>query len=164
MESIKEFITLDKQFDNKKVIVDMQFKTGKSELWDAFTTAEMMEKWWAPLPYKAVIKKMSFSNGGRCLYYMLSPQGEKHWCIADFSEIVPGVSYFVTDAFCDENEKINIDFPSMNWKNIFSGDEKQSRISSEISFKSQEDMKKFLELGFEEGYKIALTQLKRILE
>jgi uncharacterized protein YndB with AHSA1/START domain len=156
-------IKIDKDYTNRKITIISEFNSPKDKIWNAFTNPEITDKWWAPKPYQAITKQANFKNGGQWLYYMLSPEGEKHWCFAEFKNIRPMESYEATDAFCDENGKINMDFPRMNWKNSFNEENGITKVTNEITFSQEEDMKQILEMGFEEGYTMGLNQLNDLL-
>ena len=47
-------------------------------LWNAWTTSELLDKWWAPRPYVTKTKSMEFKKGGTWLYAMVSPANEIH--------------------------------------------------------------------------------------
>ena len=157
-------IEIRKELAEKKIIVRSQFHTSVENLWDAFTNREALEKWWAPKPYRAFTQRVNFIDGGQWLYYMLSPEGEKHWCIAEFKNIHPKESYEVYDAFCDEEGKINTGFPQMTWTNSFREENGKATVTNVITFDKEEDMKKIIEMGFEEGYSIGLNQLQELLK
>jgi uncharacterized protein YndB with AHSA1/START domain len=156
-------IQIDKDFTYKQIKVVSEFKATKEKIWNAFTNPEITDKWWAPKPYQAFTKKVNFENGGQWLYYMLSPEGEKQWSLADFSNIKPMESYEVAHAFCDENGKINTNFPRMNWKNTFQEENGTTKVTNVITFSQEEDMELILEMGFEEGYSMGLNQLNDLL-
>lgn len=156
-------IDIQKIPENKQIIIKHNYQSALETIWNAFTQTELLEKWWAPAPYKAVVVTNQFEKGKKLHYYMLSPEGEKHYCIADFIEIDPLKSYEVLDAFCDENAIINMEFPRMKWFNRFTFENGITTVTNTISFEKLEDMTKILEMGFEEGYKIALNQLHQLL-
>ena len=94
---------------------------------------------------------------------MLSPEGQKHYCIAEFLEIDPLKSYLVLDAFCDENAVVNTEFPRMKWMNTFSFENGITTVTNTITPENGEDIAKILEMGFEEGYNMGLNQLYNLL-
>ncbi|MDZ7646087.1 MAG: SRPBCC domain-containing protein [Cytophagales bacterium] len=80
--------TVDKTI--KTVFVNREFAADLSLVWDAFTKQEILDQWWAPLPWKSKTKFMDFKVGGRRFYAMVSPEGQERWAIqkytSDFSE------------------------------------------------------------------------------
>lgn len=152
-------IEIHKDLLQNKITVNHSYNEKLESLWNAFTRTEILEQWWAPKPYKAIVVENNFTKNGKLHYYMLSPTGEKHYCIAEFLEINDLESYTVTDAFCDEKGVINKDFPSMKWKNTFSYQNGITKITNSISFDNQEEMNNILNMGFESGFKTGLNQL-----
>ena len=160
---MNQTIQIQKNPETREIVIKHSYQAALETLWYAFTETEMLEKWWAPLPYKAIVVSNNFRPGGKLHYYMLSPEGERHYCVAEFISIDPLKSYEVLDAFCDENAVINTEFPRMTWKNEFSFRNGITEVTNTITFKDAEDMTKILEMGFEEGYRMGLNQLFTLL-
>ncbi len=157
-------IKFEKDYANKKITVKMAYKAPLGVVWDAFTNPAILDKWFAPEPYKAVSKSMEFKNNGQWLYHMLSPEGEKFWCKATFMNIREHKSFEASDGFCDENGVVNNDLPHMHWRYDFAEDNGAIVVTANITFENEEMQKQTLEMGFEEGYKMGLKQLQKLLE
>jgi uncharacterized protein YndB with AHSA1/START domain len=156
-------IEIHKLPESKQIIVKHSYHQPLETIWNAFTQTEILEKWWAPEPYKAIVVSNNFIKGGKLHYYMLSPEGQKHYCIAEFLEIGPLKSYSVHDAFCDENAEINLTFPRMKWVNEFNFENGITIVINTITFEKTENMTQLLEMGFEGGYTMGLNQLFKLL-
>lgn len=157
------FMSFDVDKDNKKIVVNREFAANKDLVWNAWTKSEILDRWWAPKPYKAVTKSMDFSVGGLWHYYMLSPEGDKHWCRADYKSIEKGTSYSYVDAFCDENAKVNEDFPSTKWNIGFESKGEATMVNILLTYDSVNDLEKILEMGFKEGFTMCMTNLDEVL-
>src|SRR5687767_16002716 len=109
-------ILMDFQVDKeaKQIKVTREFDAPLDLVWQAWTNSEILDQWWAPKPWKAVTKSMDFREGGTWLYYMQGPEGEKHWCKAEYKSIKPQKFFSWLDAFCDEKGVINKDMPRTN--------------------------------------------------
>src|SRR5688572_10279658 len=149
--------------ENKKIKVIREFDAPPEKVWKAWTESELLDQWWAPRPWKAVTQSMKFQQGGQWRYYMQGPQGEKHYCLVNYNTIVPNKSFSGVDAFCDENGNISSDMPSMEWYVQFNEAGNSTRVHIEISFKSEEDLNKIIEMGFKEGFAAAHNNLDEIL-
>lgn len=154
----------EKDIANKKMLISREFDGSVEEVWDAFTDQEILDQWWAPLPWKAETKSMEFQNGGTWLYSMNGPEGEKHWAKADFRNIIPKKSFEATDAFCDEQGNENNDLPKMDWRTIFKPGVNGTKVEIEIAFASEKDMETTLEMGFQEGFTAAHENLDKYLQ
>jgi uncharacterized protein YndB with AHSA1/START domain len=153
-----------KDLVNKKLHVTRRFKAPAAMVWKAWTESQLLEQWWAPKPYRAITKSMDFREGGLWLYYMLSPEGEKHWCRLDYLSIVLHDYYTAKDAFCDENGTPNVVAPSMHWKNTFLAENEETKVVVEITFEKEADIEKIIEMGFKEGFTMAHDNLDELLE
>ncbi len=148
----------------KTLVIERQFDAPRDKVWHAWTNNEMLEQWWAPKPWKCETVKQEFSENGTWLYIMLGPNGEKHFAKAQYGEIKPNRSFDWTDAFCDENGVINEELPKAKWLFGFTGVEEGTKVTINIHFDSEEEMRSVLDMGFEEGFKMGLLQLEEVLQ
>ena len=148
---------------NKKIKVVRDFDAPVEHVWRAWTEKELVDQWWAPKPWKANTQSMDFRAGGTWLYYMEGPDGSRHYCRADYETIVPNKSYTGLDAFCDENGNINTEFPRMHWQVVFTSSGGGTKVEVEITFASEADLEKIIEMGFKEGFAAAHTNLDELL-
>tara|TARA_R110002050_G_scaffold56512_3_gene127150 strand:- start:112845 stop:113819 length:975 start_codon:yes stop_codon:yes gene_type:complete len=151
--------------DNNTVNIQREFSGNLDLIWDAWTKPEILDQWWAPKPYKTVTKSMDFREGGMWLYYMLSPENEKHWCKNDYLKIEPKKSYTGIDAFCDENGSVNKDMPRTQWTNTFTEEQlNKTLVSIVATYESLADLEKVIQMGFKEGFTMALENLDQYIE
>ena len=148
---------------NKKIKVVREFDAPVERVWKAWTERELLDQWWAPKPWKANTQSMDFREGGTWLYYMEGPDGSRHYCRADYENIVSSKSYTALDAFCDDKGNITTDFPRMHWKVLFNKSANGTKVEIEIIFDSEADMEKIIEMGFKEGFAAAHTNLDELL-
>jgi uncharacterized protein YndB with AHSA1/START domain len=153
--------TVDKA--TNQVFVNRQFAAELDLVWQAFTTKEMLDKWWAPKPWLSKTKRMNFIAGGRRFYAMVSPEGQEHWSIQEFTSITPKTNFRFFDAFTDRDENINPDLPGSNWDLQFSELNEHTTVEIAIKHKTLADLEKIIEMGFKEGFMQTLTELDRLL-
>jgi uncharacterized protein YndB with AHSA1/START domain len=155
---------IQKDLKNKQLKLTREFDADVETVWKAWTTREILDKWWAPKPWRAETKSMDFREGGSWLYAMVGPEGEKHWARADYKSIKPKQSFEYIDAFCDENGKITNTAPSMHWNCDFKGSGDATVVQIDISFDKEADIQAILEMGFEQGFTDGLANLDELLE
>jgi uncharacterized protein YndB with AHSA1/START domain len=156
--------TFNKDLPNKKMYIEREFTGTLEDVWQAWTDREILDQWWAPLPWKAETKKMDFREGGSWLYSMNGPEGEKHWAKADYKKIDTRKFVEVIDSFCDESGNETTDLPKMLWKISFKSSANGTLVEIEITFASQNDLEQIVAMGFQEGFNAAHENLDRILE
>lgn len=154
---------INKDLANKKIFAEREFDAPVERVWRAWTDRSLLDQWWAPRPWKTDTKSMDFREGGKWLYAMKGPDGEVNWCRVDFEKIIPQKEYTGNDAFCDENGNINTGFPRMYWVVKFTPSGDSTLVRAEITFPSQQDLEKILEMGFEEGFTSAHGNLDELL-
>ncbi|KQB37814.1 SRPBCC family protein [Flavobacterium aquidurense] len=152
--------TVDKE--TSTVNVKREFNASLSNVWSAWTEAEILDQWWAPAPWKAKTKRMDFKEGGQRLYAMLGPRGEEHWALADFKSITPKTNFKYLDAFCDNEGNLNKDFPRSDWDVSFSEHGDMTIVDIAIKHENLSDLEKIIEMGFKEGFTIAMQGLDEI--
>ncbi len=148
---------------NRRIIVTTTYDAPLKTVWDAYTHPAILEKWWAPHPWKAFTRTMDFHKGGHWHYYMESPDGQRSWGLSVFGEIVPQRSYEALDAFSDEHGKIDTTRPRLHWLVMFETAGGKTTVTAYITAQEQGAIERILEMGFEEGYKTGLRQLHDLL-
>lgn len=154
---------ITKDLPNKKLVVVRDFDGSPEQVWRAWTDSSLLDLWWAPRPYKAKTKAMDFREGGYWLYCMEGPEGIAAWCRVDYQTIVPNQLFTAIDAFCDEDGNDTNVLPGMRWKNEFIATEYGTRVTVEITFNSEADLEKIIEMGFKEGFTAAHGNLDELL-
>lgn len=130
-------------------------------VWDAYTKPELLDKWWAPKPFISRTKEMDFREGGRRFYAMVSPEGEERWVLQQFKLIKPKTKIQLFNAFADENG--NPQLPGSDWDFTFSENEGKTTVRVVIYNESLERMELILSLGFIDGVKAQLENIRELL-
>lgn len=155
--------TIHRDLDNKTIHIERVFNSPRVRVWEAWTTVALLEKWWAPKPWRAVTDSFDFREGGHWHYHMEGPGEEKQWCWTEYKRIDAQNSFSATDAFCDAEGTIRTDMPVNTWDVIFENYGDGTRVSVIVTFTSPEDMNKIIEMGFEEGFSMGLQNLEDLL-
>lgn len=156
-------LIFNKDFNANSIYVMTLYHTDVSKVWNYFTQSTLLDQWWAPKPWKCETLSQDFNEGGIWLYAMIGPNGEKQNARMKYGEISEHRSFDTTDAFLDENGNPDENFPQVKWLVGFTGVEEGAKVTVNIHFRSEEEMKEILEMEFEEGFTTALKQLKEIL-
>ena len=145
----------------KTVFVNREFAADLSLVWDAFTKQEILDQWWAPKPWASKTKFMNFKVGGRRFYAMVSPEGQEHWSIQEFTSISPTTNFKMLNAFADKDE--NPELPGSYWDLNFSEQNGITKVSITIKNESLARFEKMLEMGFQGGFTMTLNYLENLL-
>lgn len=145
----------------KTIFITREFAAKLSLVWDAFTKADLLDRWIAPKPWQSKTKYMNFEVGGKRFYAMVSPEGEKRWAVQKYNSISPKTNFKMSNAFADENE--NPELPGSEWDYNFSENESKTTVKISIYNESLERLETMLKMGFTEGFKMSLSNLDELL-
>lgn len=148
---------------SNKLLVEREFDAPIEKVWNAWTDSKILDLWWAPKPWKARTKTMNFTEGGNWLYAMVGPEGEEHWATMDFKTIDAPNRFTGEDAFSDENGNKVTDPPGMKWDVKFNSSNGGTKVQVDITFASEADLQKIVEMGFKEGFTAAHGNLDELL-
>jgi uncharacterized protein YndB with AHSA1/START domain len=148
--------------ENKKIMVEREFSAPVNLVWNAWTDSNMLDRWWAPKPWKAKTKTMDFRDGGRWIYAMVGPDGDEQWARADFSNIIAEKQFSTDDAFCDSNGVIDYSFPRAKWNLRFDDRGDSTLVQIDINYDNIADLEKYMDLGFRDGFTAAMENLDEI--
>lgn len=149
--------------EEKSVTVRREFEADLSTVWDAYTKSEILDKWWAPKPWKARTKSMDFREGGRWHYAMVGPEGEEHWCLAEYKKIENLKRFTGLDAFADADGNVNKALPQSTWEITFTNKGKVTLVECYISYDDLAQLEATIQMGFKEGMAKAMEGLDELL-
>ena len=149
--------------ENNTIVIKREFNANLELVWQAWTTAELLDQWWGPEPCRAETKTMDFREGGFWLYCMITPENQKHWGRQNYEKIMLHKNFSGTDAFCDENGIVNPEFPAGKFENLFSEVEGKTLVTIISTHNSFEDVEETIEMGYTEGMRVNCQQLDELL-
>lgn len=147
--------------ENNTVTITREFGADPELVWEAWTNPEILDQWWAPKPWMSKTKYMDFKVGGRRFYAMVSPEGQEHWSVQEYTSINPKTHFRMLSAFSDKDE--NRDLPGSEWDLEFKGQNGTTTLHISIYNESRERMDRMIEMGFKEGFTMTLNELDTLL-
>ncbi len=145
----------------RTVFINREFAAELPLVWDAFTKPEILDQWVAPKPWLSKTKYMNFKVGGRRFYAMVSPEGQERWSIQEYTSITPKINFKMYNTFADKDE--NPELPGSEWEYNFSEQNGITKVSIIIKNESLARMEEMIEMGFTEGFKMAIDNLEKLL-
>ena len=148
------------------IYITREFAADIDVVWDAWTKADMLDKWMGPKPWRVQTKEMDFREGGRWIYTMLSPENVPHgWSLVEFIKIQPKSSFTTRNSFCDENgNAVNTGFTSSLTTNSFKASDGRTTVQIVKKMASLAELEKFLTIGFKEGMNVVMNNLDEYLQ
>lgn len=157
--------------DKMTLVVERTFQAERSKVWAAYTTADLLEKWWGPTGWETEVKEMEFRDGGHWLYCMVCKDknqgewfGQSSCGKGVYDSISPEDSFAYTDYFTDENGVETPGMPSSRTVLHFIESNGSTTITSTSIFESPEALKQVIEMGMKEGFDQTWDRLEAFLE
>ena len=153
-----------KNLQEKSILVSRVLNAPLENVWRAYTESEFLDQWWGPAPWRAETKSLDFKPGGYWLYAMVGPEGERHWARMNYISIKAKDYFDIEDAFCDEAGNMNTSLPVSRGRMSFNETSDGVLVEFTMSYATEEDVQKIIDMGFEQGITQCLEQLQALLD
>lgn len=149
--------------ENKTIHIKREFDAHLELVWQMWTTAELLDQWCAPNPYRTETKTLDFREGGFWHYAIVSPEGNKHWSRYDYKKIEPQKSITELRVFSDENGRVRPDFPRTECILIFNETDGKTLVTMIEKHESSEMFEKMAADSHKKGFSLHLENLDELL-
>ncbi len=85
----------------RDLILSRVINAPSEMVWQAWTQAERLMRWFAPEQFTVAAAKVDLRPGGHFLYCMRSPEGAEYWGKGTYKELTPPERLVYVDAFAD---------------------------------------------------------------
>jgi uncharacterized protein YndB with AHSA1/START domain len=157
--------TISKDVAKRQLMVRRSFSASQERLWAAWSDGDILAKWWGPGDWPATTKSFDFRPGGHWHYKMTGPDGTESWSRIDYKTIDAPNSFTAEDCFCDPEGNKNPDMPTNQWhvEMTSTNPDGPTMLVTTLTFGTEADMQKIIDMGFEGGFSMALDQLEEQL-
>ena len=103
---------------------------------------------------------MNFHEGGAWIYTLISNSGEQFAARLDYFQIHPMKRFKAVDSFCEADFTSDESTPRSIWEVSFEGRKHDTVVTEVITFANAYHLNATLEMGFEQGVKLLMHNLK----
>ena len=141
-----------------------EFDAPPERVWSVWEDPRKLERWWGPPGYPATFTRHEFEVGGQSRYYMTGPEGEKHfgWWRIDALED-PRRIEFANGLAGNDGEPVPGLPPAGGVVELENRTNGGTRMLVRTEFVNVEQMERMLEMGMQEGMRMALGQIDALL-
>jgi hypothetical protein len=93
---------------------------------------------------------------------MLSPEGQEHWTIYDFTSITPKTNFKYLSGFSDKDENINPDLYGSENNVDFTETNGITTILHTVKYKTAAILEMMVERGFKQGVGVTFENLDKL--
>ncbi|MEN0000480.1 MAG: SRPBCC family protein [Pseudomonadota bacterium] len=80
------------------LMIERHLGAARANIWKAWSTPSLLEKWWAPAPWKTKVHTLELATGGAFDSEMIGPEGENFRSEGCFLIVEPAHRIIFTDA------------------------------------------------------------------
>lgn len=106
---------------------------------------------------------MDFKVAGRRFYKMVSPDGQEHFSVQDYTSISPMTNLQYISGFSDKDQHINPAFYGSENNLDFSEANGITTVRISIKYTTLAVLEMMIEKGFREGFTMTLDKLEKLL-
>ena len=159
-ELLSEFAVDEK---SKTVIVKREFLAGLELVWKAWTTLDLIERWFSPRPWITQTKAMDFCNGGYWHFSIVNPDGVRHWSRYDYKDVEFQKTIGELRAFTDESGIVSPEYPRTECTSTFNEMDSKTLVTITARYRSLDIFKKMASEGHKTGFMSTFNNLDLLL-
>ncbi len=149
---------------NRTLTLTAEYPAAPEHVWQLWADPRLLERWWGPPTYPATVVEHDLRPGGKVTYFMTSPEGERfhgYWTVQTVE--APRALEF-EDGFADAEGTPSDTMPtSQSRVSIQAADAGSTRMVITSIFPSDEAMDQLIQMGMEEGLRLAVGQTDELL-
>ena len=156
-------LDVSKDLEQHTLTVTAEFAAPVERVWALYADPRRLERIWGPPGWPATFVEHELVAGARSHYFMSGPDGERAHGVWRIVAVDEPRSFELDDAFADESGTPN---ESLGWTRMHASLETVdggTRLRLTSTFQSTEQLQQMLEMGMEEGLKLAMGQIDGVL-
>jgi uncharacterized protein YndB with AHSA1/START domain len=150
----------DATTSDRELVLTRLIDAPREKLYRAWTDAELLKRWFAPLPYTTPKAELDVRPGGANLIVMRGPDGQDMPNRGVYLEVVPNERLVFTDAFVKAWEPSQK--PFMTVILTFENKGGKTRYTARVRHWTVADREAHEKMGFHQGWGICADQLEAL--
>lgn len=157
----------DALFDPKlDLLLERVVDVPRALVWRAWTTPELLKKWFVPRPWQVIECEVDLRPGGIFRTMMQSPEGEKFPTGGCYLEVVENERLVWTEALGPgfRPQEKNGEVPTITAILTFTDEGAATKYTAHVLHQSPEAREQHETLGFFDGWNAALDQMVEMIQ
>jgi uncharacterized protein YndB with AHSA1/START domain len=148
--------------DSRDLVLTRLIDAPRETLFRAWTEADMLKQWFAPLPWTTPFAELDVRPGGANIITMRSPEGQDMPNSGVYLEVVPNERLVFTDAYSKAWEPA--EKPFMTVILTFADEDGKTRYTATARHWTVEDKQQHEAMGFHVGWGMCADQLETLVK
>ena len=155
---------ITRDLDNRTLTITARFDAPVERVWALYADPRQLERVWGPPTYPATFVEHDLRVGGRSLYYMTSPEGERFGGWWQVTAVDEPNRFAFDDGFADADLRPSADMPVSHNVYAFAPDGQGGTVATyHAVYDTLEGLQQVLDMGVEEGSTGAINQIDELL-
>lgn len=140
------------------------FNAPRELVFQAFTKAEFVSKWWGKANWPVVACSLDFTVGGVWHYCLQGPDGQVHWAKAIYREIIVPERIVYVEGSSDEAGNEIDGLPPATVTVTFTQEDGRTKLTSLVTYATAADLESVIARGMIQGFTQTLDNLDSYLQ
>ena len=146
----------------EQILITREFDAPKHLVWQAFTTPELVKRWWNAKRGEMTIAEIDLRVGGKWRYVMVTGDGFEVGFHGEYREIVPGERIVSTETYEGVPEGVSEEDATTVNTASFEEADGRTTLTILVQASSKESRDAIVASGMEDGLQDALDLLEEV--
>lgn len=147
---------------DEQILITREFDAPKELVYKAFTTPDLVKRWWHANRGKVTIAEIDFRVGGKWRYVSITDDGMEVGFHGEYLEIVPGERIVSTEIYEGLPEGVSEEEAATVNTATFAEADGRTALTILVQATSKESRDAIIESGMEAGLQDALDLLEQV--
>jgi uncharacterized protein YndB with AHSA1/START domain len=147
---------------NEQILITREFDAPKHLVWKAFTTPELVKRWWNAKRGEMTVAEIDLREGGRWRYAMVTDDGFEVAFHGEYLEVVPHERIVSTETYEGVPEGVSEEDATTVNTATFAETDGRTTLTLVVQARTQESRDAIIESGMEAGLQDALDLLEGV--
>jgi uncharacterized protein YndB with AHSA1/START domain len=146
----------------EQILITREFDAPKHLVWQAFTTPELVKRWWHAKRGEMTVAEIDLRVGGKWRYVMVTPDGFEVGFHGEYREIVPGERLVSTETYEGVPEGVSEEDATTINTASFEEENGRTTLTILVQARTKESRDAIVASGMEDGLQDALDLLEEL--
>jgi uncharacterized protein YndB with AHSA1/START domain len=147
---------------DEQILIEREFDAPKHLLYKAYTTPELVKRWWHAKRGEVTLVEIDLRVGGRWRYVMVASDGTEVGFHGEYREIVPNERLVATEVYEGLPEGVSEEDAVTVNTATFTETEERTTLTILVQAKSKVSRDAIIDSGMEGGLQDALELLEQV--
>jgi len=146
----------------EQILITREFDAPRHLVWEAFTTPELVKRWWNAKRGEMTVAEIDLQVGGKWRYVMVTPDGFEVGFHGEYREVVTGERIVSTETYEGVPDDVSEEDATTINTASFEESDGRTTLTILVQASSKESRDAIIASGMEDGLQDALDLLEEV--